>query len=223
MSMNKRIFLLLLVLLQPALFTIADEAEETIMNTTSPVIIDRLMGPGYSKPRPEDAVVDVIMLHFSSAVVLHPERPYDAMEIIDLFKHYTVSSHYLIDRDGTIYRLVPESEQAFHAGKGEMPWGGKRKNVLNATSIGIELLAIGSKDDMRIFLTPEQYDQVPEEFIGYTDAQYEALNALLADIESRWPAIRHDRRHILGHEEYAPGRRTDPGELFDWRRIGLER
>jgi hypothetical protein len=31
-----------------------------------------------------------------------------------------------------------------------------------------------------------------------------------------------DRFHIIGHEEWAGrGRRTDPGELFDYTKIGL--
>lgn len=30
-----------------------------------------------------------------------------------------------------------------------------------------------------------------------------------------------DRRHIIGHSDYAPKRRRDPGVVFDWSRIGL--
>jgi N-acetyl-anhydromuramyl-L-alanine amidase AmpD len=68
----------------------------------------------------------------------------------------------------------------------------------------------------------EIYDKVAEKDIGFTDAQYDAVKQLIADIRRRWPGINHNRRHIVGHNEYAPDRRSDPGELFDWRRMGLE-
>ena len=50
-------------------------------------------------------------------------------------------------------------------------------------------------------------------------------NELLAEIYNRHPAIVRDRRHIIGHDEYAGPRqrpadpKVDPGNLFDWRRI----
>jgi N-acetyl-anhydromuramyl-L-alanine amidase AmpD len=62
------------------------------------------------------------------------------------------------------------------------------------------------------------------DWIGFSDAQYTALNRLIDEIRARNPAIAHDRFHIIGHEEWAGrARRTDPGELFDWKRIGLTR
>ena len=52
-------------------------------------------------------------------------------------------------------------------------------------------------------------------------AQYASLRLLLDDILYRYPAIRRDRSHILGHEEYNPSK-NDPGALFSWERIGVE-
>jgi N-acetyl-anhydromuramyl-L-alanine amidase AmpD len=37
----------------------------------------------------------------------------------------------------------------------------------------------------------------------------------------RHPEVAPARTHIIGHDEYAPGRKTDPGELFDYTQIGL--
>jgi len=63
---------------------------------------------------------------------------------------------------------------------------------------------------------------VPEpENIGFTEKQYASLQALLAEIYARHPDVKPDRRHVVGHSDYAPGRRTDPGELFDWSKIDL--
>ena len=50
-----------------------------------------------------------------------------------------VSSHYLINRNGKIFRLVEDSYIAWHAGKS--CWG--RYKNLNKNSIGIELVNKG--------------------------------------------------------------------------------
>jgi N-acetyl-anhydromuramyl-L-alanine amidase AmpD len=111
---------------------------------------------------------------------------------------------------------VPEQRVAWHAGKGSFGEE-KYENSLNKYSIGIELLAIGSKNDMKQYLTSRQYNSIPKHLIGYTDAQYEALSALISDIIERWD-IPADRQHIIGHDEYNPNK-SDPGELFDWERL----
>lgn len=205
--------------------TTATEAWTTGTTVTPSLpVIDKLMPDSVSKPRAEGEPVDTIVLHFTSEVTLHPDDPFDVDRMIDTFTTYGVSAHYLIDRDGTIYRLVDEERQAFHAGRGELPFQPRRRNSLNKNSIGIEMFAIGSKRDMKIFMSEDKYEQVRAahpEFIGFTDAQYEALDALIDDVITRYPDIQRDRRHIIGHEEYARIRRTDPGELFDWTQIGL--
>jgi N-acetyl-anhydromuramyl-L-alanine amidase AmpD len=189
--------------------------------------VERWLPAKVSKSRPPDAVVDTIMLHFCSVVATEPDNPYQIDRIIDVFTSYTVSAHYLIDRDGTVYRFVPERKQAYHAGRGELPFGPKRKNALNAGSIGIEMFAIGSAGDMKLFMKEDAYAEFARKhpkLIGFTPEQYRALNYLIDDIISRHPHIKRDRFHIVGHEEYAGRtRRTDPGELFDWKKIGLTR
>lgn len=49
---------------------------------------------------------------------------------------------------------------------------------------------------------------------AYTPKQYDALRAIVADVQSRHPI-----RFMVGHDEIAPGRKTDPGELFNWSRV----
>jgi len=183
-------------------------------------IIDKPLPLKNSRPRSEDTV-DMILIHFSSDVVANPQSPYDPDRVIGIFERYGVSAHYLIDREGKVYRLVDESRAAYHAGKGEVPGKPERKNNLNEYSIGIEVLAMGTYDDMKIFMSKEKYESLRPEDIGYTEAQYKSLKALIDDIVKRHPAIKKDREHIIGHDEYAPERKTDPGELFDWSKIGL--
>jgi N-acetyl-anhydromuramyl-L-alanine amidase AmpD len=192
--------------------------------TTAPLVIDRLMPATNYDERPSSAVVDTIMLHFSSDLIRNPNAPFSVDRIFDIYVRARVSTHYLVDRDGHIYRFVDEKNRARHAGKGTVPWAPERTNDMNQHSLGIEILAIGSARDMRPFMKEARYRDYATshpEFVGYTDAQYEALNQLIGDIMSRHPVIRKDRYHIMGHEDYAPGRKTDPGELFDWSRIGL--
>ncbi len=146
---------------------------------------------------------------------------------IEIFRRAHVSANYLIDRDGTIYRLVPETRAAWHAGAGHLTWDPELKSM-NQHAIGIENLAVGSANDMKLFgMNAGQYGAFKSkhpDWIGFTDAQYTSLNRLIEGICSRHPAILHDRYHIIGHEEWAGrARRTDPGELFDWTRIGLTR
>jgi len=101
-----------------------------------------------------------------------------------------VSSHYLIRRDGQRVQFVPVEKRAWHAGASS--WRGRER--CNDFSIGIELE--GAEEDV------------------FSDAQYEALAALLRELQSRLPL-----RDIAAHSDVAPGRKTDPGARFDWARL----
>ena len=108
-----------------------------------------------------------------------------------------VSAHYMVDEDGTVTRLVDEARRAWHAGRSY--WRGETD--VNSASIGIELVNPGHEFGYRPF----------------TDAQMGALMPLLADIVHR-----HDipRANVVGHSDVAPARKEDPGEYFDWHRLG---
>ena len=55
---------------------------------------------------------------------------------------------------------------------------------------------------------------------GYTPQQYAALDFLLEHLMQRY-AIPPE--NILTHHQYDPGRKWDPGELFDWEQLRLEK
>ena len=110
-----------------------------------------------------------------------------------------VSAHYVVDEDASIYRLVPEKMRAWHAGVSF--WHGQRD--INSTSVGIEIVNPGHEYGYRAF----------------PDAQIEAVIVLAGDIMDRYQIAPCD---ILGHSDIAPGRKTDPGELFPWERLSLE-
>ena len=166
---------------------------------------------------PQEYKPEFVMIHFCSAVVNHPDDPYNMDYIRQTFIDADVSIHYVIARDGTIHCYIPEDRTAWHAGYGEWLGEEKYKNNLNRYSIGIELAGMGTQEEMSLYLTKKQYAALNPEWIGYTDAQYEALAGLVADICQRHD-IPLDRDHIIGHDEFSP-KKNDPGELFDWSRI----
>jgi N-acetyl-anhydromuramyl-L-alanine amidase AmpD len=168
---------------------------------------------------PRSDVKTHVVLHFSSNAVENPESPYVYDEIRKVFVESDVSSHYLIDRNGQIYYMLPETRAARHAGKGDLADFPDYADHLNRYSIGIELMAIGTEGEMATMMSSDHYKIIPTEYIGYTEAQYKTLNLLLDDIVARNKEIKKDRNHIIGHDEYAPDRKKDPGSLFDWSKI----
>jgi N-acetyl-anhydromuramyl-L-alanine amidase AmpD len=112
-----------------------------------------------------------------------------------------VSAHYLIDRDGTIYQLVAESQKAWHAGVSH--WLGR--DSVNDFSIGIEMS--NKLFNRALYEDGEEY---PEPF---PEAQVSAAAALVADILRR-RGLPLER--VVGHSDIAPERRGDPGSQWDW-------
>ncbi len=175
--------------------------------------------PVESLSAPREEAITHIVLHFTSDVRDNPDNPYDVQRILQIFREAEVSAHYLIGREGEVYPLIPEERVAWHAGKGSWTLP-QHTDRLNQFSIGIELMGIGTREEMAGFISGEVYDGLDPALVGFTDAQYAALASLIADIRARHPAILFDREHILGHQEYRP-EKPDPGALFDFSRIGL--
>ena len=141
-------------------------------------------------PRRGGAPVDMLIIHYTGMD--------SAAAALDRLcdPASEVSAHYMVDEDGAVWRLVPEDRRAWHAGRSF--WAGE--SDINSRSIGIELVNPGHGPDYR----------------PYPDAQMTALEQLCHGILSRFPIHSH---FVLGHADVAPGRKQDPGELFDWRRL----
>ena len=103
-----------------------------------------------------------------------------------------VSSHYLIGRDGQLFRLVDEEKRAWHAGEGR--WAGRED--VNSRSIGIELDNDGTCEFGEPLMT--------------------TLEALLADLMERHEL---SAKSVIGHSDLSPGRKNDPGPNFNWERL----
>ncbi len=160
---------------------------------------------------------EMVMIHFCSAVKIDEKDPYNIDLVRGTFIDYEVSTHYIIERDGTIRCYIPEDRVAWHAGNGKWPLDERFNNAMNQYAIGIEMVAMGSKKDMSIYMSGKKYDALDQSLMGFTQEQYTALQALVNDLCLRYD-IPLDREHIIGHDEYAKSKR-DPGELFDWSKI----
>lgn len=162
----------------------------------------KVISPNFNK-RPVDSSVNLLVIHNIS---LPPEEfdtpyielffqnklPYEEHSYFDHLKGVEVSSHFLIKRSGEVVQFVSCDDRAWHAGKSEFCG----QHNCNDFSIGIELEGADT--------------------ISYTSLQYDSLTMLTACIQDAYPNITRDR--ITGHEHIAPGRKTDPGECFDWQR-----
>jgi len=193
-----------------------DDDPPPFESTEKPVIKTGIFVDLASSERNEE--ITHIVLHFISNVIENRVAPYIIEDIQRIFQDYGVSAHYIIDRDGTIHLAVPEDQVAFHAGAGTLADFPEYENNLNQHSIGIELLGIGTQEEMSLYLTASAYNALDPALIGFTDAQYDSLNWLLHDILARHPSIHPNRTHIIGHSEYNPSK-VDPGALFEWDRL----
>ncbi len=154
-------------------------------------------------------------------------------EVFDIFLHgpLSLSSHYLIADDGTVYRLVSENHRAWHSG--QSLWDGQPD--VNNRSIGIELrnggcLTPAGDANGACYRTAQGRLYRPlnpvvvardRHWESYAEAQVKSLVTLCGEISQRHaiPPI-----NVVGHDQVAvpPGRKIDPGPLFDWERLRRE-
>lgn len=135
-------------------------------------------------------------------------------------KDAKASANLVIGRDASITQLVDFNRKAWHAGKSR--WRGI--SGLNSHSIGIELdnpgILQGSPGNWRtswgrltpdsdVLIKPRDSDNKMVGWHTYTEAQLDAAREVALTL------VRHyDLEEIVGHEDIAPNRKTDPGAAF---------
>src|SRR5208283_3582825 len=92
-----------------------------------------------------------------------------------------VSAHFLIGRDGALTQFVSCAHRAWHAGAST--WRGRER--CNDFSIGVELEG--------------------SDLLAYEPGQYRVLARLTRALRRRYPIA-----DCVGHQDIAPGRKTDP-------------
>jgi AmpD protein len=118
---------------------------------------------------------------------------FNAHSYFDRLRTLRVSAHFLVRRDGGLFQFVSTNDRAWHAGESNF----QGRTQCNDFSVGIEME--GSDDE------------------PLADSQYGVLAELTVAL-----CLRHPITAITGHQQIAPGRKTDPGPYFDWRRYEQE-
>ena len=101
-----------------------------------------------------------------------------------------VSYHYLVGRDGTVYRCVPDGRRAWHAGKAV--WQGEKD--VNGISLG---LCFSNRNDGKEPLTA---------------AQQVAMRELVDELQAKYGPL-----DVTTHAKVSPGRKTDPEQVPGFR------
>jgi N-acetylmuramoyl-L-alanine amidase len=172
-----------------------------------PVIHDQPLPYVAKLQRRDIADIDLVVIHCTELPDLATARAYG--ERIVHASGSGNSGHYYVDRDGTLFRYVPDDRIAHHV------------RDSNEHSIGIELVNTGR--------FPDWFDSRKQTMTeAYPDAQIDALLVLLAQLRGDLPNL----RRIAGHEDLDTGtvvasdeasrtvrRKLDPGPMFPWQRV----
>ncbi|MDT7933611.1 MAG: N-acetylmuramoyl-L-alanine amidase [Sphingomonadaceae bacterium] len=174
-----------------------------------PFVPARNMGAPFPEP-PEIAVI-----HFTGGGSARSSAAWFADP-----RNRSSSAHVVIDRDGSVIQCVPFDRQAWHAGVSA--WRGL--TGLNRYSWGIELANWGWLQRMGAgwadgagrpvqgaVLAAHRHgnpggDAGPIGWEPYPSAQVAAAAALCGALGVR---------EVVGHDDIAPGRKSDPGPAFD--------
>jgi peptidoglycan/xylan/chitin deacetylase (PgdA/CDA1 family) len=166
------------------------------------------------------------------AIVLHATRAELGPTLSEFRRLAGASAHYVIDRDGQVYQLIPETLAAYHVScfgsraycvascpVCDTPEGIFREPYLQ--SVGIEMINLGQ------IVNPAGFGgMLYEDYLmsygfrfweDYPEAQLESLRVLVEDIRSRW-GIPYSM--VIGH--YRINEKTDPGPALNlfWERNG---
>lgn len=151
--------------------------------------------------RPINSVIELVVIHNISL----PPRQFHGNAVESFFMgklkqedhpyfasiaNLRVSAHFFIRRNGDLMQFVPLERRAWHAGASF--WKLRQRAHCNDFSIGIEM---------------EGTDHDP-----YTHRQYQKLRRVLRSLKQIIPTL----HAVTGHCHIAPGRKTDPGDSFDW-------
>ena len=148
----------------------------------------------------------IIVLHWTAVMDfnksfnrLYPEKLLSDRKDIQKASALNVSAHYLVDRDGTIYQLMPDDEMARHV------------IGLNYSSIGIE--NVGGSNNVKEDLTPAQIHSNIA-LVRYLKQKYPGIKYLIGHLE-----YQKMQKNLLWLERDANYRtqKADPGYNFMYK------
>lgn len=142
--------------------------------------------------RPQNKKIDTLVIHCCA---------FNAADMLDVMRQRKVSSHYIIEESGKIYRPVSEKKRAWHAGISY--WRGC--DNLNHNSVGIELEAPA---------------------MGQSEYKQKQINSLIVLARQIIKHYQIPACNVVAHSDIAPTRKPDPGKMFPWqylanKKVGL--
>ena len=146
------------------------------------------------RPRRGATVIDT--------VVLHAEEHESVEALVHQLRATDHSYHYIVDRDGTIYKAVPFSATAFHCGNSYGPHEADR-------GVSAERDAAGSFVEhtcVNEYTVGVCLMNLNDGFDPYTPEQIRACLTLLKDLKTPLPKM----RYLTSHALVSPGKQTDP-------------
>lgn len=181
---------------------VADQGEQTVTQLTTPNVSPGIITPSY------------LIIHYTAGNsagssinwLMNPQAQ--------------ASAHLVIARDGTVTQLGAFNKRMWHAGPSR--WA--NLEGMNSHSIGIELDNSGrlrpSGNDYvnasgriippnEIVFATHKHETTQAAWHNYPQAQLDALNTVALVIVRQYGLL-----DILGHEDIAPFRKSDPGPAF---------
>jgi N-acetyl-anhydromuramyl-L-alanine amidase AmpD len=184
---------------------------------------DHLIDSAAKKLIPGGAVMAIrrfLVIHFTAGAT--------GQSSIDYWKKLNngVCAHIVIERDGSITQCRPFNRTAGHAGSSKWtdPKTGLTYFGLNACSIGIELANAGDDSGALSWarrlpgfssIKARHKNGGPvSEWEDYPDAQLASCEAV-----SKLLVARYNLDDLVGHDDIAPSRKTDPGPALDLQKL----
>ena len=171
---------------------------------------------------------DTIVIHFTAGSSAESSAKHLCRE------RTKASAHLVIGRGANIFQLAPFNIITWHAGRSSWETAnGEARTGLNKFSIGIELDNAGELNDNgngkylswfnrfysedEVFFGTHRNRNTPSHWHAYSSEQIETTFELCHLLCEHYPIT-----EIVGHEEIAPGRKTDPGPAFPLERLRTE-
>ena len=206
--------------------------------------------PGFGKRRKAGKVVRTLedLRETVHQVVLHSDLTADSRICFETLVNRGLSTHFMIDWDGTIYQGLDVLDEAYHAGEANAGSVGIDLNNLMKNLVSdpgarpypakhSRLAEMNRKEHKRPMSPLRRVNGARVRSYGYTDAQYRSLLALMKVLIKILPRIQaHPPLDVrgevvtntldsglgfegfLGHFHISPSR-WDPGPGFDWQRV----
>jgi len=145
----------------------------------------------------------IIVLHWTADMSfdksfkrLKPQKLFSDRKDIVKASALNVSAHFLIKRDGTIYRLMPEN------------WMARHVIGLNYSTIGVE--NVGGKGNKKDDLTPEQL-KANIALVRYLKGKYPTISHMIGHHEYR---KMENTEFWLERDKGYRTKKSDPGDAF---------